>query len=141
MIGHIKLHAQNVTDSWDLGRSGLIGSGRGSGLRNRLEAEIPFMLEQQKKGSRNLRFSSPLRLSQSEKKALAEIRLLVGGSRQKHLWLEKSPAPHSFLNFETPLIIQYYNLKTSVICLCLREKFKIFLFLLLFFKEAGFLQA
>lgn len=82
------------------------------------------MLEQQKKGAGT--FAFPRLCVSHSRKALAEIRLLVGGSRQKHLWLEKSPAPHSFLNFETPLIIQYYNLKTSVVCLCLREKFKFF---------------
>lgn len=57
--------------------------------------------------------------------------------------LKKSPAslPHSFLNFETPLI-QYYNLKTSVICFVLKRKIENkFCSFCYSSRKRGFLQA
>lgn len=97
MIRHFKLQAQNVIGSWDEA-----GSPSTLVYAIGLKRRSLFCLSS-KKESRNLLCFLPLRLSQSEKNSLAEIRLSVAGSRQDHLWLEKNPPPHSFFHFETRL--------------------------------------
>ncbi|EGV94548.1 hypothetical protein I79_002909 [Cricetulus griseus] len=65
-------------------------------LRNRFKAEIPFLFEQQK-GEREPSLFL-VSASLSRRRMLWRryaCRLSVGGSCQKHLWLEKSLAPIS----------------------------------------------
>lgn len=88
MIRHCKLQAQNVTGSWD--EAGSPGS---PDLRNRFKAEIAFLFEQQKGEQEPSLFLASAPLTVGEECFGREIRLSVVGSRQNHLWLEKSTAP------------------------------------------------
>lgn len=118
------LRVLNIRDR-SLGPSGLHRSGRVRVSETRSnQALIPFQFEQREGNGGSLRFSQPLRLWQPRKNAFPVPTQALRIPPETTNCAERSSSLyllHSSPDFEI-LLVQYYNLKTSIICSILKRK-------------------
>lgn len=120
------LHAQNLGDSWD--EAGSIAQGEARVYATRSQASIPFQFEQEEGNGGSLRFfpasAPPAAPEECFPHAVPgpadPARNTNCAERSSSLYLL-----HSFPGFEA-LLVQYYNLKTSIICFVLKRKIQLY---------------